>query len=83
MMNPERQIILSPFADDKTEAHSNQLLRDTADGRTGLSLCWPDITPYCCPSIEGAICPPSLFPSHLLPLFLLWSEFTTELFHIY
>lgn len=35
-MNSVRQIILSPFADDKTEAHSNHLLRDTADGRAGL-----------------------------------------------
>lgn len=46
-MNPVRQIILYPFADEEAEAHSNNLLRDMQQrAEPDLELCLPDITPY-------------------------------------
>lgn len=46
-MNPARQIILYPFADEKAEAHSNNLLRVTQQmAEPDLELCLPDITLY-------------------------------------
>lgn len=44
-MNPVRQIILSPFADEKTEAYSNNLLRVTKQmAEPDVEQCLPDIT---------------------------------------